>query len=362
MPFVSNQTACMKPYAILLAVMIAGCGKDHNGPRSSGNNKEEIVFISRRIDNSADWKLYIMDANGKNQRALTDRLVECAPPVLSNDGSRIAFMTYENNERHIYVIDKTGQNQVHLASGKQYCGSIAWSPDDARILFIKSDNMFGGHYDIYSIASQGGVAKRLTDNGTNYAVSWYPDGKNILHTAAVGDKLGVYKMKDDGSNRQLITPATQSFSYGRLSPDTRTIALVSANREGSQIFTMQADGTGLRQLTTTVSPFWDAGFSRDANSSPVWSPDGRQIAYISYIESTPDILVMNADGTNKKRLTVNSLRDESPSWTKDGRHIIFSSNRDMNFSSEVYIMNANGSQQKPLTNYKGDDIYPSMIE
>jgi TolB protein len=352
----------MKPYILFLAVLFVSCGKDHNGPRPTGNNKDEIVFISRRIDNSADWKLYIMDADGNNQRVLTDRILECAPPVLSNDGSRIAFMTYENNERHIYVIDKTGQNLVHLASGKQYCGSIAWSPDDASILFIKSDNTFGGHYDIYSINSQGGVAKRLTDNGTNYAVSWYPDGKHILYTAAAGDKLGVYKMKNDGSDRQLLTPANQSFSYGRLSPDTKTIALVSANREGSQIFTMRADGSGLRQLTTTVSPFWDTGFPRDANSSPVWSPDGRKIAYISYVERTPDILVMNADGSDKKRLTVNSLRDESPSWTKDGRHIIFSSNRDVSVMSEVYIMDANGGQQKPLTNYIGDDIYPSMIE
>jgi Tol biopolymer transport system component len=73
------------------------------------------------------------------------------------------------------------------------------------------------------------------------------------------------------------------------------------------------------------------------------------------------LFVVNSTGIGRRKLTDTKLRDESPLWTPDGQHIIFSSNRDINVSSEVYIMKADGGSQTPLTHFIADDIFPVFV-
>ena len=116
------------------------------------------------------------------------------------------------------------------------------------------------------------------------------------------------------------------------------------------IYTINPDGSGLLQLT----PF-DNGF-RDR--FPVWSPDGTKIAFgrTTFVVKS-QIYVMNADGTNPTRITVNSANDSQPSWSPDGTKIAFVSDRDGN--GEIYVMNADGSNQTRLTNNADFDFDPA---
>src|SRR5688500_19830287 len=80
------------------------------------NAKGEILFISRRIPNSADWQMFLMNADGTNQRAVLNDLVRCAPPVLSNSRTKIAFVTYDINFNYrLYVVDTNGQTRKLLS-------------------------------------------------------------------------------------------------------------------------------------------------------------------------------------------------------------------------------------------------------
>jgi Tol biopolymer transport system component len=81
------------------------------------------------------------------------------------------------------------------------------------------------------------------------------------------------------------------------------------------------------------------------------------IAFQSSRDGNYEIYVMNADGTEQTRLTDNSARDMNPSWSPDGRKIAFHSRRDGN--NEIYIMNADGSEQRNLTNNPAHDWLPS---
>lgn len=351
----------MKKYFVVAVLIIASCKKDTAIDMKPINATGEILFISRRIPNSADWQMFLMNAGGTNQRAVSNSLVRCTPPVLSNSGIKVAFTTYENNYYNLYVVDIDGQNQKLLAKGKQFCGEPAWSPDDSNIAFVKNDDNSGGNYNIYSVQTDGSNETKLTSQNNNASPRYY-DKNLIVFSSSNGTWSGIYKMNADGNNKQILTPQNKSFCNPVISPDGRKIAVASIDWNGSQIFIMNADGSNLKQITFTVSSkYFDTGYPRDGNGNPVWSPDSKKIAYVSYENGSPDIFTINSDGTKNKRLTDTQLRDENPCWTKDGNYILFSSNRNLNVSSDIYIMRAEGQLQTPLTNYIADDIYPAFI-
>ena len=117
------------------------------------------------------------------------------------------------------------------------------------------------------------------------------------------------------------------------------IALTSNREGGLGMYSMNADGTGVLRLTR--SP-------RDYPGS--WSPDGRKLVYGSAnlaVGDKGEIYVMNADWSGKRRLTQDAEFDCCPSWSPDGRKILFTSARDGN--DEIYVMNADGSGQRAIS-------------
>lgn len=92
------------------------------------------------------------------------------------------------------------------------------------------------------------------------------------------------------------------------------------------------------------------------NRYPSWSPDGRKIAFVSERDGNSEIYMMNADGSDVTRLTDHSADDWGASWSPDGRKIAFVSDRDGN--DEIYMMNADGTNVTRLTNNPGVDKFP----
>jgi Tol biopolymer transport system component len=85
---------------------------------------------------------------------------------------------------------------------------------------------------------------------------------------------------------------------------------------------------------------------QSVKTDPIYSPNGIKIAFISTHDGDPEIFVMNADGTGLKKLTDNTAVDAAPSWSPDGGKIVFTSDRGGSF--ELYRMNADGSQQEMI--------------
>jgi Tol biopolymer transport system component len=108
---------------------------------------------------------------------------------------------------------------------------------------------------------------------------------------------------------------------------------------------MSANGSGVRRLT-------DLGFA----FQPAWSPDGSQIAFGSGLGRSAEIFVMNADGSDQTRLTHDGFRDSVPAWSPDSTTIAFASRRHDNW--DLYLMSPDGSHQSRLTHVKGKDANP----
>lgn len=168
----------------------------------------------------------------------------------------------------------------------------------------------------------------------------------------------VFTINPDGSGEMILTDFPGRDGDPSWSPDGRTIAFESFRSGGSEVWTMNADGTGLTQLTFNGPP---------EDRGTAWSPDGERIAFHSaqfpvvdpdpaHGHSSLEIMVMDADGSNQVRLTENRFQDSLPSWSPDGSKIAFTSNRDGDF--EIYVMNADGTNQTRVTNSPGEDAHP----
>ena len=353
----------MKKYIFFALIILSSCNKNSVIDMSPIKATGEVLFISRRIPNSADWQMFLMNADGTNQRVVSNNIVRCAPPIPSHNGKKVAFTTYDTDFNYnLYVMDLDGQNQMLLSRAKYFCGSPAWSPDDSRIAFVKNDKGVGGTTDIYSIKSDGTEEIRLTTENANYSPQYSPDNQSIIFSSYTKDWMGIYKMNSDGSNKQLLTPKNQSFGDPQISPNGKMIAITSNDWNGPQIFVMNADGKNLKQITFTVSPDnYDIGFPRDGNGDPAWSPDSDKLAYVSYENGRHDIFTIKANGSANKRLTNAPVKNENPVWSRDGEFLLFSSYIHSYGSSQIYIMRKEGQLQTPLTEFKGDNIYPVFI-
>jgi len=234
-------------------------------------------------------------------------------------------------------------------------------------------------FDIDVMDSLGGHVRNVTrDSARDDDPAWSPDGSKIIFSSAGRDATGawhLFLMRDDGSGLTPLTPGTGSEWGPDWSPDGAKIAFISSSR----LSVMNADGTGVTQLLTDTAfedhPSWSPDgrivffsnrgghlFVINANGSgltligdttatdetPSWSPDGRRIAFSSNRDTRAfQIWTMNPDGSSRVRLTSDSGGNGYPAWSPDGSKIVFVSYRDS--SSEIYVMNANGSGQTRLT-------------
>jgi GH25 family lysozyme M1 (1,4-beta-N-acetylmuramidase) len=120
--------------------------------------------------------------------------------------------------------------------------------------------------------------------------------------------------------------------------------------KGTQLFTMDTDGSGVAQLT----------FHNQSSTEVNWSPDGTGLAYSNCCPSDTskrEVYSVNANGDGRVRLTDNDARDVQPAWSPDGSKIAFASRRDGNW--EIYAMNADGSGQVNLTDDSHSDKSPA---
>ena len=336
----------------------------------SAQASSKIAFMS---DRDGGFEVYVMNADGSGQRNLTRHPgPDNRAHTLSPDGRRIAFVTRRDGNNEVYVVNVDGSGQRNLTRNAANDGSPAWSPDGRRIAFV---SVRDGNPEIYVMNADGTGQRRLTRNaargrrdrirdaGSDGGPVWSPDGQKIAFESKRDGNFEVYVMNADGSGQRNLTrdPAPD---FGPVwSPDGRKIVFVS-NRDGSsEVYVMNADGTGLRNLTRNpASDVWAGG--------PVWSPDGRSVAFVrSFVsgrEGGSDVYVMNADGSGQRRLARGKrispttdwflLTGVSPAWSPDGRRISFVSNRDGNL--EVYVMNADGSGQRNLTRNAASDFAP----
>jgi dipeptidyl aminopeptidase/acylaminoacyl peptidase len=277
---------------------------DLNAPSSlqpfSASGGGVIAFTS---DRSGRPGIYVMNADGSDQRLVTDE-EDSSSPAFSPGGERIAFGTSGPSMGRIATINVDGSERQNVISRNRSIGDPDWSPDGTQIVFVYHDHIY------FSISV-------IDINGDNFRQLTHP---------------GQYSQINDNPT---------------WSPDGRRIVFSSDRNGNNEIYMMDADGSHVQQLTDNdFIDYW-----------PAWSPDGLQIAFTSHRDGNWDIYVMDVNGSNVRRLTDNPAKDWKAAWSPDGARIAFASERDGNW--EIYTMNVDGSHPQRLTNNEAQDLDPT---
>ena len=216
-----------------------------------------------------------------------------------------------------------------------------------------------GEWGIHVVNPDGSDLQRLTTGVGGWEPTWSPDRSKILFTSGGSEAdEEVYVMDADGSNivRLTNTPGDSTSSWAAdWSPDGEKIVFMS-NRDGStlgsdgyDLYVMNADGSNVRKLTQARG--WDG--------VPAWSPDGEHIAFVSDREDKENggIWLIAPDGTGPRRL--NDRPASRPAWSPDGKKIAFMGGFDTDDGDiEIYVMDADGTNIQRLTHEPGADGAP----
>ena len=214
----------------------------------------------------------------------------------SPDGTRLALAVENLGSgdgywaRHIWVIEADGSNMVQLTSGPQWDNFPSWSPDGNQIAF---------HRSIF-------------------------EGDSYIVTIDV-----------DGSNETPLTAGSTKESSPSWSPDGATIGYVT---EYGQVALMAPDGSNRREIVANHAVLFE-GMS--------WSPDSSQIAYTRDLGECTGIVLINADGTDERRISYLPGDSSQPAWSPDGELLLFA-NAIVRGLSKIYIVSVHGGSRDGL--------------
>ena len=273
-----------------------------------------IVFVSWRDGNG---EVYAMDADGSAPRNLTQHPAKDVRPAWSPDGRRIAFVSSRDGKSEVYVMNADGSGKRNLTRDRASDDYPTWSPDGRRIAFVRGVDAPQPtacrrfySYQLYVVNADGSGLRRLTRNPKGYSlVSW--SGRRTGGRSTPGATSSTPTGAERGGSvhpvdRRLVARRDGGSPSRANRTGAATAGLVRAAGSHSDIYVMNADGSGTRKLTHNALQ----------NAEPAWSPDGRKIAFVSREDGNAEIYVMNADGSGKRNLTRNPAKDVRPSWSR----------------------------------------------
>lgn len=311
----------------------------------SGNSlKTEYRFFDVATGKEQLKKSYEggLDQGGRFSHKFADEIVFFLTGQRGIFNTQIAAVKKTDTGREIYAMDIDGKNRRDVTANGSINLLPAWSRNGREIVFT---SYIRHNPNLYSVGAGGGGTPKLLsgERGLNTGGVMSPDGTKIALTLSRDGNSEVYVMNADGTGLKRLTNEWAIDSSPSWSPDSKQIAFVSARWGDPHIFVMGSDGSNVRRMTERGS----------YNQTPDWSPRGDLIAFTARDERNVfDIFTVNTTTKEIKRLTQDQGNNEEPSFSPDGNLLTFSTTREAG-ASQIWVMSTDGQKQRRVTKAGG---------
>jgi TolB protein len=212
-----------------------------------------------------------------------------------------------------------------------------------KIAYILKD---GERRHLYIMDWDGENPARMVTKGMTISHSWSPDGKYIVYSSERNKRWDIYSLNLDNYREMVLFSSKGLNLVGSVSHDNR-VAFSSSLSGSPEIYIMNINGSSSRKITSTFG----------IDISPAFSSNGSRIAFVSDRGGTPQIYVMHADGTRLQRLTFEGNYNTSPVWSPDDRWIAFVGRK--NGKNQIFMIQSDGIDLRQITQ-EGNNENPTF--
>lgn len=304
----------------------------------------DILFTSNR--DGGVFQLYRMAEDGSGAKRATGAAVEALQFDLSPDRTKAVFVSVQAGRPDLYLTDLRTGRVSQLTDDAAMEATPTWSPDGKTVVY---QSYLSGRPVLYTINADGSGQRKLTDGrGEESMPAFSPDGRKLAYVVTQGRRQAQIRSVDLMSGKSDVIGAEPSVgleSGPRWSPDGSRLVFVMLKDDVTQIYTMRADGSDRRALTSGDSK----------NNEPNWSPDGSQIVFLSIRKPSARqaIYAMNADGTEQRELIGGPEEHMAARWSPDNKHLYFL--RFHRGAGQIFAASADGSIIRKVSRGAGYD-------
>ena len=329
--------------AVAIAFVVRAFEGAERTPRPASTVENGLLAFS------GGGQIHVVSPDGGGLRQLTHLGGHDALDVhWSPDGSMLAFRVWTNGNYQLFVARADGTDPTNI-TGSMGVGEFAWSPDGSMLAFTSFEA--GNDDDVFVVNSDGtGLRSFVASPLGEHSPQWSPDGTRIsferwpLRDSDPGT-ADIYTVGLDGGGEVPLVTSTGWDTGAVWSPDGGRLAFTRDRGGDEEIYVVNADSSGERQLTDLP----------DASATePAWSPDGTRLSFVAHDGEQWDAWVVNVDGSGLLRLTPSDRADGQAVWAPDGSLLAFTASEvtsgvDNTGTYDVYTIGLDGTGERRIT-------------